>query len=236
MIDMHCHVLPRVDDGPDSTEESLEILEEAYKQGVRYMILTPHYRPEMFETSLKDVISTYKIFREQAKEFGIRISLGCECYRHEAMVQRLNGKKLLTLGKSKYVLVEFSSHDLFSTIRSYVYELKSNGYRPVIAHVERYVACQSLENIKELKELGALIQVNAGSVIGESGWLQKGYCLKLMKADLIDFIASDTHNTEGRKMNLKKCFSYVKRKMGKRYAKKIFVDNPSEILKDRVNR
>lgn len=240
MIDIHCHVLPNIDDGASSVDEAKKILKEAYKQGVRYMILTPHYRPEMFEPSLETIIAAYYKFREIAKkEYGIQVRLGCECYRHPQMIQMLNhnkydNHKLLTLAKSDYVLVEFSGHDLYSTIRNYVYELINNGYRPVIAHAERYVACHSLEKIHELRELGALIQVNAGSVLGEAGWGVKNHCLKMMKDGVVDFIASDTHNTSDRCMNLKKCVSYVERKMGKEYAKRIFADNPAKILKNKV--
>ena len=90
-----------------------------------------------------------------------------------------------------------------------------------------------MEKIQELKDMGALIQVNAGSVLGEEGWKLKKFCLELMKKDLIDFIASDTHNTSDRKLNLKKCASYVTKKMGKQYAERIFFNNPLNILKNR---
>ena len=134
---------------------------------------------------------------------------------------------------SRYVLIEFSMNDLFPTIRNYVYELITHGYQPIIAHVERYFCCQKMEKIQELKDMGALIQVNAGSVLGEEGWKLKKFCLELMKKDLIDFIASDTHNTSDRKLNLKKCASYVTKKMGKQYAERIFFNNPLNILKNR---
>ena len=233
LTDIHCHILPMVDDGPKSSEEAERILKEASEQGVKRMIATPHFRPEMFEPSMTQVAHSYRYMREKAREYDVRLKLGCECYRCDELIQALDERKRLTMANGKYVLVEFSSHDLFSTFRRYIHDLLNHGYRPIIAHMERYNVGQSLDSIRELKELGAYIQINAGSVLGEDGWKIKRLCHQLMKEDLVDFIASDTHNMKHRKMNLKKCAAYVKRKMGKKYAQRIFVENPADIWKNR---
>ena len=233
LIDIHCHILPKVDDGPDSVEESLKILKDMKRQGIKHVIVTPHYRPEMFEPSMKRVIYSYRHLRDIAYDMGVSMSLGCEYYRNEQIIEHMDNRKRPVMAGSRYVLIEFSMNDLFPTIRNYVYELITHGYQPIIAHVERYFCCQKMEKIQELKDMGALIQVNAGSVLGEEGWKLKKFCLELMKKDLIDFIASDTHNTSDRKLNLKKCASYVTKKMGKQYAERIFFNNPLNILKNR---
>ena len=233
LIDIHCHILPKVDDGPDSVEESLKILKDMKRQGIKHVIVTPHYRPEMFEPSMKRVIYSYRHLRDIAYNMGVSMSLGCEYYRNEQIIDHMDNRKRPSMAGSRYVLIEFSMNDLFPTIRNYVYELITHGYQPIIAHVERYFCCQKMEKIQELKDMGALIQVNAGSVLGEEGWKLKKFCLELMKKDLIDFIASDTHNTSDRKLNLKKCASYVTKKMGKQYAERIFFNNPLNILKNR---
>ena len=233
LIDIHCHILPKVDDGPDSVEESLKILKDMKRQGIKHVIVTPHYRPEMFEPSMKRVIYSYRHLRDIAYEMGVSMSLGCEYYRNEQIIDHMDNRKRPSMAGSRYVLIEFSMNDLFPTIRNYVYELITHGYQPIIAHAERYFCCQKMEKIQELKDMGALIQVNAGSVLGEEGWKLKKFCLELMKKDLIDFIASDTHNTSDRKLNLKKCASYVTKKMGKQYAERIFFNNPLNILKNR---
>ena len=233
LIDIHCHILPKVDDGPDSVEESLKILKDMRRQGIQHVIVTPHYRPEMFEPSMKRVIYSYRHLRDIAYEMGVSMSLGCEYYRNEQIIDHMDNRKRPSMAGSRYVLIEFSMNDLFPTVRNYVYELVTHGYQPIVAHVERYFCCQKMEKIQELKDMGALIQVNAGSVLGEEGWKLKKFCLELMKKDLIDFIASDTHNTSDRKLNLKKCASYVTKKMGKQYAERIFFNNPLNILKNR---
>lgn len=233
LIDIHCHILPKVDDGPDSVEESMKILKDMRRQGIKHVIVTPHYRPEMFEPSMKRVIYSYRHLRDIAYEMGVSMSLGCEYYRNEQIIDHMDNRKRPSMAGSRYVLIEFSMNDLFPTIRNYVYELITHGYQPIIAHAERYFCCQKMEKIQELKDMGALIQVNAGSVLGEEGWKLKKFCLDLMKKDLVDFVASDTHNTSDRKLNLKKCASFVTKKMGKQYAERIFFNNPLNILKNR---
>lgn len=233
LIDIHCHILPKVDDGPDSVEESMKILKDMRRQGIKHVIVTPHYRPEMFEPSMKRVIYSYRHLRDIAYDMGVSMSLGCEYYRNEQIIDHMDNRKRPSMAGSRYVLIEFSMNDLFPTIRNYVYELITHGYQPIIAHAERYFCCQKMEKIQELKDMGALIQVNAGSVLGEEGWKLKKFCLDLMKKDLVDFVASDTHNTSDRKLNLKKCASYVTKKMGKQYAERIFFNNPLNILKNR---
>ena len=149
------------------------------------------------------------------------------------MIRHLDKKLRPTMLGSRYVLTEFSTNDSFVTVRNYIYELITKGYRPIVAHVERYFCCQEPERIQELKKLGAQIQINADSVLGYEGHTIKKFCAGLMKDDLVDFIGSDAHNLEGRKMNLGKCVAYVRKKMGQDYAEEIFVDNPRRIWKSR---
>lgn len=233
LVDIHCHILPGVDDGAPDMETSRAMIRDAYEQGVRYIIATPHYRPEMFEPSMKKVIRVYHELRDYAEEVGIGLRLGCEYYRNEQMIRHLDKKLRPTMLGSRYVLTEFSTNDSFVTVRNYIYELITKGYRPIVAHVERYFCCQEPERIQELKKLGAQIQINADSVLGYEGHTIKKFCAGPMKDDLVDFIGSDAHNLEGRKMNLGKCATYVRKKMGQDYAEEIFVDNPRRIWKSR---
>lgn len=233
LVDIHCHILPGVDDGAPDMETSRAMIRDAYEQGVRYIIATPHYRPEMFEPSMKKVIRVYHELRDYAGEVGIGLRLGCEYYRNEQMIRHLDKKLRPTMLGSRYVLTEFSTNDSFVTVRNYIYELITKGYRPIVAHVERYFCCQEPERIQELKKLGAQIQINADSVLGYEGHTIKKFCACLMKDDLVDFIGSDAHNLEGRKMNLGKCAAYVRKKMGQDYAEEIFIDNPRRIWKSR---
>ena len=233
LIDIHCHILPKVDDGPDTVEESVRILAEMRKQGVMHAIVTPHYRKEMFEPSMKRVLYSYRKMREIAGGMGITLRLGCEYYRNDNILDDLENRRRPTMAGGRYVLIEFSTNDLFPAIRNYIYELTGKGYRPIVAHVERYFCCQNVESVQELRNLGALIQVNAGSILGEDGRRMKKFCRDLMKQNLVDFVGSDTHNTTSRTLNLEKCASYVAGKMGKAYARRLFYENPLKVWKNR---
>jgi protein-tyrosine phosphatase len=107
------------------------------------------------------------------------------------------------------------------------------GYIPVIAHVERYECLSDISRIEDLQELGALIQVNADSVLGIDGRHFKRYTKKLLKAGLVDVIASDSHGTKERVCNMKKCYEYVAKKFGDDYAQEIMQTTPENIINGR---
>lgn len=233
LIDIHCHILPRVDDGPDSVEEARKLLQSMYEEGVRRIIVTPHYRPDMFEASMKRVWKHFLGMRKLAAGMGIRLYLGCEYYRNSEIVDLLSQKKRPAMAGSDYVLIEFSPGDVFQTIRNHIYTLQIHGYKPIVAHVERYECCFEKARIEELIDLGAYIQINAGSVLGRQGGKIKKFCRELMKEDLVDFIASDTHDLKSRRPNLGKCADYIEKKYGEEYARRIFLENPAAIIGNR---
>ena len=234
LTDIHCHLMPKVDDGPSTILEAKQLLQMEYDDGVRNIILTPHYRVKMFEPDMKEVIHYYRGMRGAAAKIApdFKVYLGCEYHTNSDMIEDLQRKKRPTLAGSRYVLVEFSSSHTFQRIRNQIYDLVVAGYKPVIAHIERYPdLIDDIDNIWELIELGAYVQLNAASVLGEYGKKTKQFCKRAMKEDCVHFIASDAHGTEYRKPNLGKCAKYVTKKMGKEYAERIFVKNPEKILR-----
>ena len=138
------------------------------------------------------------------------------------------------LAGGRYVLVEFSSMDNYRKIHNTIYELVTGGFKPIIAHIERYPAIVShSEYVAELIDQGAMIQVNADALLGIEGWKIRRFCKKLMKKEEIDFIASDAHDLKERPSRLRECADYVERKWGSRTAERIFVINPSKITGER---
>ncbi len=234
LTDIHCHLLPGVDDGPGTIKEAGRLLDLMREEGVDRIIVTPHFHPEMFEPSAERVERFYWGLREMARRRRIRLYLGCEFYRCPEMSRLLAEGKRPSLAGSSHVLVEFAPDDVYQTIRNYIYELRSRGWRPVIAHVERYECChRDSRRVRELTELGAAIQVNASAVMGKRGGRMKGFCRNLIESDLVSFIASDAHDDRGRRPNLGKCARYVTKKYGEDYARRIFEENPEKILHDR---
>ena len=230
LVDLHCHILPFVDDGADSLEEARELLRMELDDGVRTVIFTPHYRVGMFETSMDTIRESYEKTKEIADKLGIRTYLGCEYHVGAEMLKDFHENRRPKLAESNCILIEFSHNHSFSTMQRIVYEVSSQGYYPVLAHIERYPCLSDIEKVEQISNLGGYIQVNAGSILGEDGRKLKSYCKTLMKRDLLQFVGSDCHHTHERIPNLGKCYKYVTKKMGAAYAKQLFIRNPKEII------
>lgn len=235
LIDLHCHILPYVDDGAENLDESLEMLRLQAEQNVGCVVLTPHSRTKMFETDDETIQQQFQRLRREAgrQKNMPELLLGREYFCDTAFMNRVSHQRLCTLGGSSTVLIEFSSRHPYDVVFERVDSLLDYGYRPLIAHVERYLwAHEDMERLLELSKLGACIQVNADSVLGRQGWKQKRFCRELMKKDLVDIIASDAHRAEWRVPDLGDCRAYVTRKMGRSYARRIFETYPAKILSE----
>ncbi len=236
MIDIHSHLLYQVDDGAKSIEESIAMLEDAKRQGVEAMILTPHYRHGMFGYPKEQIDEHFSKLCPYAKEIGISIYLGTEYHVNSNMVDAFRSGRCHTLADSRYVLAEYSHQSEYSYIKKMTQELLHHGYIPIIAHVERYLCMQAnQEYAKELQEMGAWIQLNADAILGNNSWTVKRYCAKLLKYECVDIVASDCHGIKTRVSNMKKCREYLSKKYGAEYAHKIFCDNPAKIITEKSN-
>lgn len=232
IIDIHCHILPGIDDGAETVKEAQEMLKMQYKDGVRKLILTPHYRPGMFEPSVSQIYRSFYQLQAAAEDVGIQLYLGREYHISSKFEEQVRLRNLPTMADSSYVLAEFSSRHSYGFIRSSVEKMLDAGYRPVIAHIERYPCMYEKQRAEELCRMGAYVQVNAGSLLGEDDRPSRQYCRRLMEEDLIHFIASDAHGRKKRKPNLGKCSECVLKKMGKEYARKVFCHNPFMLIKN----
>lgn len=231
--DIHCHLLPGVDDGADSLEESMRMIRMEYADGVRHIIATPHYRKGMFETSADKIEAQYEaVCREARRELpGLHIALGCEFYANMDMTETLGAGKRPTMGKSRAVLTEFSGNAPEEWIRERTMALRSAGYIPVLAHIERYQCMrENLGFVRELSALGAYIQVNAGSILGAHGRQCRKFCRALRRENLIDLIGSDAHGDQVRPPCIGACVARLMKKAGREYVEQIFCANPEKIF------
>lgn len=233
MIDIHCHVVPGVDDGAKTLYDSGKILQKEYFDGVQAVIVTPHYRRGMFETSQEQINRQFeKLHKMTAKSrSGMKVYLGCEYHSNFAMVRDLKKGLRPTMAGSKYVLTEFSSRHTYTNIRNQIYDLVAAGYKPIIAHAERYPCLiDDYSRTVELVRSGARVQLSSGNVMGAMGRREKKYCHYLLKNGLVSFIATDAHDVEIRKPDLKECADYIVKKYGEDYAADIFIRNPQMII------
>ena len=193
MIDFHSHILPQIDDGSKSFEETIRMLEEARDVGFQKIISTSHYMEKYYEVDEEQRFQLIKQINFQ----DIELYLGSEIYVTNEIVQLLKDKKASTINNSRYVLYELPMHSKNMNDKEIIYRLVENGYVPIIAHPERYSYVQEdTEYVDELAEMGALFQSNYGSIIGMYGEKAKKTVKKLLKQNLIHFLGSDVHRAE----------------------------------------
>jgi len=232
-IDIHAHVLPGVDDGARDWEESRALLKLAYDQGIRHIIATPHYTYKQDVEKLQDLGSRLDLEAKSiAQDYGI--SLGQEIMYFESLTAYLDQNKALTLAGSRYVLVEFEPSDSLGRIQRAVRQLIQASYFPVIAHVERYTSLNHLEDLAELVECGAYLQMNSRSLDG--GWTDQRArrCKRCLRKGIIHFIATDMHNPWNRPPDIKNAISWIERNIGGNTALQVTMINPEFILLDRM--
>lgn len=231
MIDIHCHLLYGVDDGPTTIEESQAMLQEAHRQGIEALILTPHYRHGMFAYPKEIVAQNYRALKPYAEELGMTLALGTEYHVNSRIVEALDAGRCETLAGSRYVLTEYSHDSEFSYIYHMTQELILHGYIPVLAHVERY-ACMSedMGRAAQLRELGGWIQLNADAVLGMEGMSIKKFCKKMLRESLVDMIASDSHGIRKRACHMGKCREFLEKKYDEEYAQRLLRENPLRII------
>lgn len=233
--DIHTHILPGVDDGAKDKDISMAMLRMAWKDGIRRIVLTPHNKPSRRNVSFKTIQKLSEQLLEEARQEGMEFTFcpGNEIYYRSDMIGDLEEGRACTMADTSYVLVEFNPMDDFDYIRNGIYQVLAAGYRPIIAHVERYSCMLSKPSrVEELKNMGCYIQVNAGSIMGQYGFSVKQMTKKILKQQLIHFVASDAHDTDKRAPRLSDCAKYVTKKFGESYSDRIFLENPDKMLKD----
>ncbi|MFY0599349.1 MAG: capsular biosynthesis protein [Cyclobacteriaceae bacterium] len=195
-IDIHSHLIPHIDDGVKSLDESITILQTFEELGFTKVITTPHIYPEVYPNEERTILEKFSILKEEAESRGITLKLECaaEYFLDTTFLERVKkGEDILSFG-DKYVLFETSFYAKPLIIDEAVFHLKSRGFKPVMAHPERY---QYLENdfgwLKTQRENGVKMQVNLPSLVGAYGKIPKRNATKLLDNSMVDFLGSDIH-------------------------------------------
>ncbi len=235
-VDIHSHILPGMDDGAQDLEQALQMLEWASREGTSHMIATPHYKQGKYRAAKHSVLERIRLLQEAAREQGIpiRIYPGTEILYHGELEEKLDRGELCTLNGSEYALIEFLPLEEFYYIRNAADQLLGMGYRPVLAHVERYRCfLKDADRVREIKDMGCRIQVNAGSVTGQFGGSAKRFVRKLIQEQIVDYLGTDTHDLKKRNPAMKACAEYLYQKCSRWYADAILFENAmSELLTD----
>ncbi len=236
-IDIHCHIMPGVDDGSPDMETSLKMLRIAEKNGIQHIILTPHHKPQHHNVS-PDHNNRYRLrLQNAADDAGIHIKLysGNEIYYSDETFDELTNGSICTLAGSDYALVEFHPTNPYKAIHNAIYQIQAAGFIPILAHVERYSDMVShISYVEELSDMGCYIQVNASSVMGKYGFGISHFTKKLLKNELVSFVATDAHDASSRAPELLQCRDFISRKFGEDYSDTLMWDNPMHILRGEI--
>lgn len=234
VIDIHCHVLPGLDDGATDMAETLAMLRIAADEGISDMIVTPHYRAGRFTASPEKIMETLCQVQEaaDAQDIPVRLSPGNEIYWFEDMLPLLKKGGLCTLGDSNCVLIEFSPSAMFQTIHNAMDRTMGEGCQPILAHAERYPCLlKDEENVFFLHDMGAGIQVNASTVTGKNGAEAKRFAHRLLKENAVDHIGTDAHGAKHRTPEIARCREIITKKYGDAFAYQIMRGNAEEWIR-----
>lgn len=234
ITDMHCHILPGLDDGCQSMEETLQTLREAEKQQIRCMIVTPHYHPGRYMVPASEVLRTLNDVRRQCERRRLNIMLypGQECYYYSGLVEQLNAGNVLTLAGSRYVLTEFEPDCLFAYLSGGLRDLRENGYIPILAHFERYECLRRREHLDTLKEQGFLLQMNYDMLRQKDGLFRKNPWRVMVKSGMVDFLGSDCHGMDFRPLHLTDAYKWLDVNLKPRQKDRILTGNIQKILQN----
>lgn len=197
LVDIHSHLLPDLDDGVKSVEETIYILGELQKLGYKKVITTPHVLDDYYPNTTKDILS--KLNSLQVKIFENKLDIildaAAEYYLDESFLEKIrSGEQFLTFGDN-YLLFETSFLNKPVFLEEAIFQLNSHGYKPVLAHPERYnYLLEDTNLINKLKDMNLLFQMNLLSLSDFYSPEVKKFSKKLLKANIIDFVGSDCHN------------------------------------------
>ena len=229
-IDIHCHVLPGMDDGPGAPEEAAEMLLMAEQDGISSLFATPHILDGLFSNRGPEIIASVERLRPHAPP-GLNLLWGADVRVVPDLIRRIESGEIVTLGGSGYLLLELPEYIVPPHLDSLIFSLRHKGMTPVITHPERHLRLMhDHAALGVLKDRGAMHQITAMSITGGFGReiMQAG--LSMIRKGLADVVATDAHNTVARPPLLSRAYKEVERQFGEKTAELLFFQNPGKIL------
>jgi protein-tyrosine phosphatase len=235
MIDLHCHILPGVDDGASDALVSLAMAKVMVAQGVTDVACTPHILPGLYHNSGPDIRQAVQRLQELIDQEGIalRLATGADVHMAPDFIAELRSGHLLSIADSRYVLVEPPHHTAPPQLEDFFFNLVVAGYVPILTHPERlsWVPAR-YETIKRLVQAGVWMQITAGSFTGAFGRTVLYWAEKMLDEGCVHVIASDAHDAERRPPNLAVGSECVAKRVGAEEARRLVLTRPMAILND----
>lgn len=234
MIDLHCHILPGVDDGAKNMEDSMDMARTAVEEGITHILATPHYKNGHWDIVKEDILPLVDEVQAELDARGIPLTIfpGQEVRINGELMEDIESDDIQFIDEgNQYVLIEFPTSSIPAYTESLFFELQRSGVTPIIVHPERNHAVLKDPNILlPFVERGALAQLTAASYTGGFGKEIQQVSTKLIEADLVHFIASDAHNVKSRSFHMRAAFDRLEKEYGKNK-----VEAYHRVTKDLVN-
>jgi protein-tyrosine phosphatase len=237
LFDLHCHIIPGVDDGSPDLETSLAMAQMSASEGVRVIACTPHILPGVYDNTGPDIRSRVQTLQSHLDAAGIdcRLVVGCDAHIARDLVGKLRSGLVLSIHDSRYVLVEPPHHFLPPNVDRLFFDLLAAGYVPVLTHPERMCwADHNDDLLHRLIQSGAWMQVTAGSILGGFGQRAKRRAEQMLSQGWVHIVASDAHNTEHRPPTMGQAFRALCDLVGFDEAENLVKVRPGAILENRA--
>ncbi|WP_077619802.1 tyrosine-protein phosphatase [Bacillus sinesaloumensis] len=218
MIDIHCHILPGIDDGARDIDVTIEMAKSATEEGITHIIATPHYKKREYENAKEKILQAVEMVKKELSQQNIPLIIlpGQEPRIDGELLQDYTKGELLSLNNGgKYLFVEFPSGHVPRYAEQLLFDIQLNGLTPVIVHPERN--SELIENpdlLYKFVKNGACTQITSSSVTGHFGKKIKKFSLQLVEYNLTHFLASDAHNLSNRPFRLREAYSVLVKEYG----------------------
>lgn len=235
MYDLHNHMLPGIDDGPDDWDAAVNMLRQAADDGIRGIAATPHVMTRMHGPSKEWISSLTEELRRRSGGLKIDLFVGSEIFLTAETVAGIRNRLFHTINSSRYVLVEVPENFSRVNLLNFIFELTSSGFVPVIAHPERNPKLSADPNLLyEVVSMGAIGQLDAGSVTGHFGTDTKRAALDMLSRRLVHIMATDAHSDNTRPPLLSGGLKAVEKAFGRDVAYSMTYENPKRIIEDKI--
>lgn len=234
--DIHCHMIPGVDDGSPDMDTTMKMLEKSYEEGARAIVFTSHYEGGNNLYQPEELDRLFGQVQQQASEKwqDLQLYLGNELLYEQGIVEQLKDGSVHTVNGTKFVLVEFGFSIRYQDLYHGIQEIQKSRFRPIIAHVERFhCLVKHPERISELREMGVYLQMNAGSMLGGMFNENAKWCRKLLKERCITFIGTDAHGITHRPPEMKETLKWMEKHLDADYIENITWNYPMKMLENK---
>ena len=238
MIDIHCHIIPGVDDGSEDAAESIAMGENAQACGVTDIIVTPHcnipgeygnYRGEGYERAFARLCGLF-----ERNDISVRLHRGMEVFGTDDVPELFDRKRIMTLADSRYMLIEFPFDDDMWRVRDVLSALLRRGVTPIVAHPERYYAVNDdIGFALDWADMGCLLQLNRTSLIGPPAYPETRTSRALLEMGAAHFVATDAHGVLSRTTSLIDAYEFVSKRFSPEWADILMTENPRRVLEDK---